>query len=150
MRKARTQESAGGVVWEDRRILLIRTRTRSGRSVWTLPKGRVEEGESYRDTALREVREETGYVCDLLNPLPQTSYQFWVENTRIDKTVHWFLMRPGKKVGSHDRREVDEARWVPLREAFSKLSYRSDQDLLAEAERLVSTDSPYESQSAPE
>jgi 8-oxo-dGTP pyrophosphatase MutT (NUDIX family) len=131
------RKSAGGVVWQNRRVLLIRTSTRAGRTVWTLPKGRMEEDEELPDTALREVREETGYLCDLVRPLRETSYQFQVDGVLIDKTVHWFLMRPDARVGTFDRREVDEARWVPFREAVAKLSYHSDQDLLIDTERVL-------------
>ena len=54
------QESAGGVVIDHDRVLLIRTRTRRGQSVWTFPKGRIRRGEQFWETALREIREETG------------------------------------------------------------------------------------------
>ena len=129
------QTSAGGVVVRRQQVLLIRIRTRGGRAVWTFPKGRIEAGELPVTAALREVREETGYHCRVVAPLhPPTRYRFIVQGQRILKTVHWFLMVPTRKAGRYNPREVEEARWVPLPEAYDKLFYRSDRALLAAAE----------------
>src|SRR4029453_19411473 len=58
--------SAGGLVFDEQgRVLLIRARDLRGQPVWTLPKGALAPGESSADAALREVREETGYRCEL-------------------------------------------------------------------------------------
>lgn len=126
------QHSAGGVVLEaDQRVLIIRTRTLRGHSVWTFPKGRLEPGETAHEAALREVREETGYECRLRRPLVATTYWFRRGGFRIRKTVDWFLLEPVRRVARPDPSEVDEVRWVPMAEAFTKLSYRSDRGLLA-------------------
>ncbi len=130
MSRIEEQHSAGGLVMERGRVLLIRTRTMRGKSVWTLPKGRIEPGEEALEAALREVREETGYSCRLKRRLPTTTYRFRRDTVRIHKTVEWYLLEPVRKAGRHDPREVDEVRWVPVREAFSKLSYQSDRTLL--------------------
>ena len=59
--------SAGGLVLDDDgRVLLIRARDLRGQPVWTLPKGALVSGETSADAALREVREETGYRCELV------------------------------------------------------------------------------------
>lgn len=128
------QQSAGGVVLDRGRALLIRTRTRSGRTVWTFPKGRIEQGEERQDAALREVLEETGYACHVRQRLRSTTFQFRHGGHRVRKTVHWFLMEPIRKARRRSLREVDEARWVPLAEAYTKLTYRSDRALLASVE----------------
>ncbi|HMB92342.1 MAG TPA: NUDIX hydrolase [Rhodothermales bacterium] len=124
------QESAGGVVVDKGRVLLIRTRTRSGRAVWTFPKGRIERGERFWEAALREVREETGYLCRLKRRLSATRYVFHSDTTQIRKTVHWFLAEPLRKAGQPNPREVDEVGWLTFEDAFEKLAYRSDQGLL--------------------
>ncbi len=127
------QESAGGVLVDRGRVLLIRTRTRAGASIWTFPKGRIERGERFWEAALREVREETGYLCRLRRRLKATSYVFHSGATQIRKTVYWFLLEPLRKAGKPNPKEVEETRWFPLAEAYEKLSYRSDVGLLRAA-----------------
>lgn len=134
MRRTVFQVSAGGVVIKDRRVLLIRALTRTGRSVWTFPKGRVERGERRWDAALREVREETGYLCRLRKRLRGTSYVFRNGPVRIRKTVYWYLLEPIRKAGTPNPREVEETRWFPIDEAYQTLAYRSDYSLLRAAE----------------
>ncbi|HFB39287.1 MAG TPA: NUDIX domain-containing protein, partial [Oceanithermus sp.] len=70
------EHSAGGVLLEDGKVLLIRTRNLKGEEVWTFPKGLVEPGESPERAALREVFEETGYEAEILRPLGQVTYWF--------------------------------------------------------------------------
>jgi 8-oxo-dGTP pyrophosphatase MutT (NUDIX family) len=123
--------SAGGVVVDDHgRILLIRARDLRNRAVWTLPKGALAAGESNEEAALREVREETGYRCEVVRELPAVTYWFQRDGRRVRKTVHWYLMRPLEKVGDHDH-EVDEVRWVDRDEALTRLRYDSDRKLVA-------------------
>ena len=132
------QESAGGVLLRQRRVLLIRARTRSGRAIWTFPKGRIERGEPLWEAALREVREETGYLCRLRRRLRATSYVFHSGSTQVRKTVHWFLLEPLRQAGRPDPAEVDEIRWFGLDEARTRLAYRSDQALLRSVGKLLS------------
>ncbi len=125
------QFSAGGVVIDDaRRVLLIRARDLRNRSVWTLPKGAPSAGESTVDTAMREVREETGYRCEIVRELEPVTYWFQRNGRRVKKTVRWYLMRPLEKVGEHDH-EVEEVGWVEREEALTRLRYDSDRRLVA-------------------
>lgn len=118
-------------------VLLIQVKTRSGRLVWTFPKGRREHGESMVEAALREVREETGYYCRALQALrPPTRYRFRDADTSIMKTVHWFLMSVTRKAGTYNPREVEATRWAPIQAAYDLLAYRSDKALLARADAL--------------
>jgi 8-oxo-dGTP pyrophosphatase MutT (NUDIX family) len=127
------QFSAGGLVLDGQgNVLLIRARDLRNRPVWTLPKGALAPGESSEAAALREVREETGYRCEVVHELVPVTYWFQREGDRIRKTVRWFLMRPVEKVGEHDH-EVDEVRWVALEDAHTLLRYDSDRRLVATA-----------------
>lgn len=122
--------SAGGlVVDQEGRVLLIRARDLRNRPVWTLPKGTLIAGETSADAALREVREETGWRCEVLRELEAVTYWFQRDGARIRKTVRWFLMRPLEKVGEHDH-EVDEVKWADREDALARLRYDSDRRLL--------------------
>ena len=110
-------------------MLLIRARDLRGQPVWTLPKGALTTGETSADAALREVREETGYRCELVRELAPVTYWFRRQGRQIKKTVRWYLMRPLEKVGEHDH-EVDEVLWTDKSDALSRLRYDSDRRLL--------------------
>lgn len=125
------QFSAGGVVIDDQgRVLLIRARDLRNRPVWTLPKGALAAGETSEDAALREVREETGYRCEVVRKLESVTYWFQRDGRRVKKTVDWFLMRPVERVGEHDH-EVDEIAWADPKDALGRLRYDSDRRLIA-------------------
>ena len=126
------QFSAGGLVVDDEgRILLIRARDLRNQPVWTLPKGTLQAGETSADAALREVREETGYACEVVRELEPVTYWFQRDGKRIRKTVRWYLMRPVEKVGDHDH-EVDEVAWADRAEARARLRYASDLRLVTD------------------
>jgi len=123
--------SAGGLVLDERRrVLLIRARDLRGQPVWTLPKGALAPGETSAEAALREVREETGYRCELERELAPVTYWFRRDGRQIKKTVRWFLMRPLEKVGEHDH-EVDEVLWTDKDDALARLRYDSDRRLVS-------------------
>ena len=131
--RPRLQFSAGGLVIDERgSVLLIRARDLRNQPVWTLPKGTLMPGESSADAALREVREETGYRCEVVRELESVTYWFQRNGERIKKNVRWYLMRPLEKVGEHDH-EVDEVMWADRAEAEARLRYDSDRRLIAAA-----------------
>jgi 8-oxo-dGTP diphosphatase len=93
---------------------------------WTFPKGKADAGESDEACALREVEEETGLACELVESLGETSY---VDAKGRPKTVRYFSMRPlGGSFAPHD--EVDEIRWLSVGQARSLLTYGRDRELL--------------------
>jgi len=111
--KVRFEFSAGGVVREKNQLLMVKVKNLEGKITWTFPKGHLEKGETAKEAALREVEEETGYQCEILEPLDKVEYFFKRENQLIKKHVTWFLMKPLKKSGMHDPKEIIETRWVP-------------------------------------
>jgi len=130
--------SAGGVVVSaegDRPSLVVGMRRRGRDGVtWTLPKGTPSRGETTEETALREVAEETGLQVRITAPLPSIEYTFIQDGTRIQKTVHYFLMAPtGGDLARHDH-EFEAVRWVPFSEAGALLSFQTERDLVATAE----------------
>jgi 8-oxo-dGTP diphosphatase len=94
---------------------------------WSLPKGKLDEGESFEEAALREVREETGLECELGRELDPVSY---VDQKGRPKLVRYWLMEvTDGEFEAND--EVDEIRWLPPAEAAGLLTYPHDRELVA-------------------
>jgi polyphosphate kinase len=125
--------AAGGVVLRDRRgvteVLVVH---RPRYDDWSLPKGKLDQGESWEECALREVHEETGVAVALGPELTEIAY---TDRKGRPKTVRWWLMSAVEGHPSHRGvdREVDEARWVDVEEVWDLLSYDTDVQLLDEA-----------------
>jgi len=138
--------SAGGVLVRTirGRPMVAAIRPRGRERVWALPKGRIDEGETAVETAIREVREETGVEGRLVEKLGDVRYVYtasWRGGERIFKVVSFFLLRAGRgRIGEIDeamRIEVTEARWLPLADAPRLLSYEGERGMAAKAlERL--------------
>jgi 8-oxo-dGTP pyrophosphatase MutT (NUDIX family) len=104
---------------------------------WTLPKGTPKEGETVEETALREVREETGIQARIVGDLGSIQYSFGRRGVRYDKEVRHFLMEAtGGDVSLHDA-EYDEARWFGLTEAARRLTYANETEVVRRAETLI-------------
>ena len=102
---------------------------------WSLPKGKLEPGESWEDGALREVEEETGLRCELGDELDPVSY---TDRKGRPKRVRWWLMR-ALGGGFTPGDEVDEMRWCPTAQALALLDYEHDRDLVEAAVERAST-----------
>jgi 8-oxo-dGTP pyrophosphatase MutT (NUDIX family) len=119
-------------------------------ALWALPKGRIDEGESGEQTALREVAEETGAHGRSLGKLGDVKYTFtWppkpAVGERIFKVVSFFLVRyEGGRLGElpeEFRHEVAEVKWLPLEDAPRLLAYGGEKEMVRKAlERLRSED----------
>lgn len=102
---------------------------------WSLPKGKVGTDEYLAVTAVREVREETGYRTTLLRRLSQGHYLVGGR----PKTVQWWYGRlANNKVGNHDA-ETDEVAWWPVHKAVTDLDYADEVHALTEALRCTGT-----------
>jgi 8-oxo-dGTP pyrophosphatase MutT (NUDIX family) len=128
--------SAGGVVLAELRpdapVALVAHRSARGSLQWTLPKGAQEPDESVTQTALREVREETGLKAELVGPLDTIDYWFvWTpEQTRYHKFVHYFLMRAvGGDFAEHDH-EMEDAAWFEPAQAKDRMAFANERRLL--------------------
>jgi 8-oxo-dGTP pyrophosphatase MutT (NUDIX family) len=128
--------SAGGVVWRrtptgpDLEVVLFGR----GRPVrWALPKGTQERGESLAETAVREVREETGVTVRLQRPLDRIRYRFRRGGIGYDKTVAFFLMQAtGGNIAAHDH-EYEHVAWLPAAEAMRRIAYPNEARLVEQA-----------------
>ena len=96
--------SCGGVVIFRGKILLLYKNYRNRYEGWVLPKGTVEPGEEYKDTAIREVKEETGATATIIQYVGKSQYSFTVPGDTVEKEVHWYLMM-GESYYSKPQRE---------------------------------------------
>lgn len=128
--------SAGGVVLRGRGPEVLVVSLKGGRVV-TLPKGQVEPGERYPETAVREVREETGVEAAVLSPLGKVRYYFTVRNggepVTVSKEVHYFLMAYRGGEPRPQLSEVEAAFFLPVSEALVRLSYPNEREMLRKA-----------------
>lgn len=109
-----------------------------------LPKGLVDPGEKPEQTAIREVREETGVTGSVIRKLGDIKYTYvrsWGDKQRVFKIVSFYLLRyeGGRidEIPSAMRIEVKRAMWVPLDEAESKLAYRGERDMVRRAQEYL-------------
>src|SRR6184192_468126 len=139
--RTRSERSAGGVVYRRKgaglEVALASRRTRRGDLAWGLAKGQIEPDEDPAETAVREVREETGLEAEIEDDLGEISYFFVWEGERVRKSVRFYLMRAtGGDVSRHDH-EMEDVRWFPLGDALRKASFKTEREVLERAvERL--------------
>jgi 8-oxo-dGTP pyrophosphatase MutT (NUDIX family) len=121
-----------------RKNIRVRTtnRTPADAELIALPKGTIDPGEKPDETALREIREETGVRAELITKLTDIKYIYvrnWGDHAKVFKIVSFylFLYRSGRlgNIAPAMRIEVQNAFWLPLADAASKLSYKGEREV---------------------
>ncbi|HVW42274.1 MAG TPA: NUDIX hydrolase [Amycolatopsis sp.] len=132
------ETSAGGLVVDGDRLqaVLIGRLDRHGKLLWSLPKGHIEDGETVEQTAVREVKEETGISARVLTSLGTIDYWFVAERRRVHKTVHHFLLEAVGGELSDEDVEVTEVAWVPIADLETRLAYTDERALVRKARQL--------------
>jgi len=152
----RFEFSAGGIVYkpvrqaQGKKEILILVAQHSQHHGWVFPKGLIgdkKEGEKKEETAIREVKEETGIDAKIVKPLMPVTYWFVFSSKgrsasggkgeKIKKTVYYFLMEyQGGNMEERDK-EMEDVKWIPLSEVETKLTYKSDKQVWQEAQKLI-------------
>lgn len=129
------ETSAGGFVLAadgSERVALIGRATRNNRIEWCVPKGHPEGEETIEQAAVREVAEETGIVCEIIEPLGVIDYKFQASGKLIHKTVHHFLLRQigGELTVENDPdHEAIDIKWVTLDDLSGILAHENERKM---------------------
>ena len=126
--------SCGGVVIFRGKILLLFKSYKNKYEGWVLPKGTVEPGEEYTETALREVWEETGAKATIVKYIGKSQYSFNVPEDVVEKDVHWYLMRSESYYSKPQREEhfIDSG-YYKYHEAYHLLKFANERTMLERA-----------------
>ena len=126
--------SCGGVVIFRGKILLLYKNYRKRYEGWVLPKGTVEKGETYPNTALREVREESGAKAKIVEYIGKSGYTFTVPEDTVDKEVHWYLMKSDSYYSKPQREEFFmDSGYYKFHEAYHLLKFANEKEIVERA-----------------
>ena len=121
----RTTDSAGAIVFRNDTVLMIRVGSR-----WSFPKGHLEPGETAKQAAVRETREETGISAELLTDMPIA-----VPSARPeDRRRVWFF--PARYLEGERKPQLDEiseAAWVKVQDAAERITFAPDREAFLKA-----------------
>ncbi len=123
--------SCGGVVIYRGKVLLLYKNYKDKYKGWVFPKGTVELNEKYEETALREVKEETGATGHIMGYLGASEYEFNTVNDVVSKKVHWYLMM-GEGYYSKPQKEefFTDSGFYKYHEAYYLLKYENERHIL--------------------
>ncbi len=126
--------SCGGVVIFRGKILLLYKNFYNRYEGWVLPKGTVETGEEHRETAVREVLEETGAKADIIKYIGTSGYTFTVPEDTVEKEVHWYLMMADSYYSKPQKEEFFmDAGYYKYHEAYHLLKFDNERQILEKA-----------------
>jgi 8-oxo-dGTP pyrophosphatase MutT (NUDIX family) len=138
-----TEVSAGGFViskTDGSLVALMARFNRGGKLEWCIPKGHLEANETNEQAALREVFEETGLQAKIIEYLGEVGYQFIQGGTKINKTVHVYLMEQTGGELSFDKdphKEASELEWVQVSKLLTRLSHSNERRIAKMAVELI-------------
>ena len=126
--------SCGGVVIFRGKILLLYKNFKNKYEGWVLPKGTVEQGEEYKETALREVLEESGAKAVIMKYVGTSEYTFSIPEDEVVKEVHWYLMMADSYYSKPQREEYFmDSGFYKFHEAYHMLKFSNEKQILEKA-----------------
>ena len=133
--------SSGGVVYkkskDDLEILLCQHSQNHG---WGFPKGLIgdnKKGEKKEETAVREVKEETGANAKILEELPEVTYWYVYEGEKVNKTVYYYVMKfLDGDITKHDF-EMENVEWIEAGSVLGKLTFKGDKKVFESALPII-------------
>lgn len=135
------QTSAGGVVCKkESNEVFVLVCQHSQHHGWVFPKGLIGDhvkGEKKEETAIREVKEETGIKAEIIRPLSPITYWYRLDNEKIKKTVYYFLMKFISGNTKDRDMEMENVEWLNVDEVEKRLTYKSDKEVWQEAKLAI-------------
>jgi len=129
--------SCGGVVIFKGKILLLYKNYRNRYDGWVLPKGTVEAGEDHMQTALREVKEETGVSARIVRYIDHSQYYFTSRGRTVRKQVFWYLMTAQDFFSRPQQEEYfTDSGYYKYHEAYHLMKYTNERRILVKACQL--------------
>lgn len=126
--------SCGGVVFFEGKILILYKNLNNRYKGWVLPKGTVEEGETFEETALREVKEETGVEAKLIRFIASSFYSFFVKEGIVNKEVKWYLMIADTPYSIPQKEEYFiESKYLSYEEVLRLLKFDNEKNIVKKA-----------------
>ena len=125
--------SCGGVVIFRGKILVLYKNYKNKYEGWVLPKGTVEAGEEYKETALREVKEETGVSASIIKYIGKSQYTFNTPQDVVEKDVHWYLMMADSYYSKPQREEYFLDSVLQILQAYHLLKFSNEKQILEKA-----------------
>ena len=123
--------SAGGIVFNSKGQVLVTQHSQNKH--WSFPKGLIDPGQTTKEAALREVKEEGGIEAEIIDKVGDSKYVYTFNNEKIFKVVTYFLMKyVYGDIKDHDS-EVSDIGWYEVEDALKQLSFSRDRELLKEA-----------------
>ena len=126
--------SCGGVVIFRGKILLLYKNYKNRYEGWVLPKGTVEEGEEHSETALREVKEESGVDAKIVKYVGVSDYTFNTPEGVVQQDVHWYLMSANSYHSKPQKEEYFyDSGYYKFHEAYHLLRFPNEKKILEDA-----------------
>ena len=126
--------SCGGVVIFRNKVLVLYKNYKNRYEGWVLPKGTVESGESYEQTALREVKEESGVSARIVEYLGKSQYSFSAYTEIVEKEVHWYLMLSDSYYSKPQQEEFFlDSGYYKFYEAYHLLKFANEKIMMQKA-----------------
>ncbi|MBI2018207.1 NUDIX hydrolase [Candidatus Daviesbacteria bacterium] len=123
--------SAGGIVFNKANQVLLTKHSQNKH--WSFPKGLIDPGQTSKEAAIREVREEGGVEAEILSKAGYSKYVYTLNGEKIFKVVTYFLMKYKNGDPNNHDWEVEEAGWYDINEALKQLTFSQDKQLLKKA-----------------
>lgn len=133
--------AAGGIVFkkEDNTIYILLAQ-HSFHKGWIFPKGIIgdkHDSESKEDTAIREVKEETGIEAEIIEPLTPRTFWYQMKGEKRKKTVYYYIMsHTGGNTEDHDF-EMQAVEWIPIDKVIKRLTYKGDRTIFRTVEERI-------------